>query len=118
MTTPPKTRAEKLAERLRDRNDDEAGKNQPAAPADPPPPEPAPDKRTKFQAYVSEAIQNEARAVVYWTNNRPGGYASLTEMAEAALQHEIERMREQFTKGEPFRPMPEGRTLPTRPPGS
>ncbi|MEU6332774.1 hypothetical protein ABZ851_36840 [Streptomyces sp. NPDC047049] len=130
MTTPPKTRAEILAERLAARNeaereaaDSEAGTGagqaeEPAKPQAEVPPQPAPEKRVKFQAYVLDSVQSEARAIVYWTNNRPGGYASLTELAEAALIREIDRMREQFTGGEPFPPMPEGRSLPTRPPAA
>lgn len=131
MTTPPKTKAEILAERLRERNeedrrepDDSAAGASPreteptGKPKNTGPQQPAQEKRVKFQAYVLDSVQSEARAIVYWTNNRPGGYASLTELAEAALMREIERMREQFTGGEPFPPMPEGRNLPTRPPAS
>ncbi|UWS77570.1 hypothetical protein [Streptomyces noursei] len=64
-------------------------------------------------------MQDEAKAIVYWTNSRPGGYASLTELAEHALQREIERMRAEFNGGQPLpayatdrntpRPPPEGR---------
>ena len=74
------------------------------------------DARTKYQAYVRASIKEEAQAAVFWTNNQPGGYASLTELTEAALEREIERLRDRFTHGEPFPPMPKGKRLPTRPP--
>lgn len=74
------------------------------------------DPREKYQAYVRSSLKKEAQSAVFWTNNQPGGYASLTELTEAALQREIERLRDRFTHGEPFSPMPPGRKLTTRPP--
>ncbi|MFE7664908.1 hypothetical protein [Streptomyces celluloflavus] len=133
------SRADRLADRLKDRDakdeaDGHKGGKQGAGQADtpsppsspegkrgaasegPPPAEEPKDARTKFQAYVLKSVQDEAKAIVYWTNNRPGGYASLTELAEHALRREIERMRHEFTGDQPFPPMPADQKLTTRPP--
>lgn len=124
------TRAERLADRLRNRQEGEAppdpeGDSPP--PVEPPQglPEPVPasgprmergEAREKYQAYVKGTLKAEIQAAVFWTNNQPGGYASLTELTEAALERELEHLRERFNHGQPFQPMPPGKKLPTRPP--
>nr|WP_011242312.1 hypothetical protein [Streptomyces noursei]BAD80786.1 hypothetical protein [Streptomyces noursei] len=123
------SRADRLADRLSKRGSGSEGDDGRADPpaeaapedADQPDTKPGPeeepeDVRGKFQAYVLRSVQDEAKAIVYWTNNRPGGYASLTELAEHALQREIERMRAEFNGGQPFPPMPPDQKLTTRPP--
>ncbi|MEV6527802.1 hypothetical protein AB0M43_38360 [Longispora sp. NPDC051575] len=61
--------------------------------------------------YVSRDVQNAARAAVFWTNNKPGGFDNLSDLLEDALMARIQQLADELNDGQPFDPVPEGRRL-------
>lgn len=75
-------------------------------------PEPAPvATRPRMTVYIAQEVQDAARAAVYWTNNRPGGYDNLSNLLEDALMDKVHQLEAELNEGNSFPPMPQGRRL-------
>jgi hypothetical protein len=56
----------------------------------------------QFSTRIDPAVLSQAKAVVMFTQMRPGGARSLAALVESALIHENQRFADEFNNGQPF----------------
>lgn len=71
----------------------------------------------KFNAYVDPEIQERIRRAQFWTQTSDDGYRTLSDLVEAVLLAEAERLEREHNAGEPFREIPDGKLRSGRPSG-
>ncbi len=58
--------------------------------------------KTQVTAYIRTTVVEDARNAVVATMSNPEAHRNLSQLIEAAVTAEIERLRSEFNKGQPF----------------